>query len=196
MDYLLENLSPERFQEVCHALLIKAFPKIQCFPVGQRDGGRDAISYYLERDTKEFIVFQVKFVRRPQVEEAPHKLISEVVKNEGPKVQSLIPKGAKEYYLITNVPGTAFKEHGSIDTVQRTLNESFDIPAYCWWRDDINRRLDNSWSIKWSYPEILTGQDIIRFIIEKGLTEDAERRASAIRAFLRDQYSREALVLN
>ena len=46
MDYLLDNLGPERFQEVCHALLAKAFPKTQCFPVGQRDGGRDAVSFF------------------------------------------------------------------------------------------------------------------------------------------------------
>lgn len=191
MNYLLENLGPERFQEFCHALLAKAFPKLQCFPVGQRDGGRDAVSYYLETNSREFIVFQVKFVRKPEAEKDTHEWIKKVMQEEAPKVERLIPKGAKEYYLLTNVSGTAFPDSGSIDSVQETLNKSLSIPAQCWWRDDINRRLDESWGIKWSYPEILTGQDVIRFIIERGLNEDAERRASAVRAFVRDQFERD-----
>lgn len=33
MDCSLENLGPEKFQEICHALLVKAFPGTQCFPI-------------------------------------------------------------------------------------------------------------------------------------------------------------------
>lgn len=194
MDYLLENLGPEKFQEVCHALLAKAFPKTQCFPVGQRDGGRDAISYLMGDEQNGFIVYQVKFVRNPRAEKAPHEWLKDVVNEEAPKVRLLIPKGAKEYYLLTNVPGTAYPESGSIDTVQRIFDEHLDIPCQCWWRDDINRRLDDSWNIKWAYPEILSGPDILRLIIEGGLSEDAERRTSAIRAFVRDQFDRETEV--
>jgi hypothetical protein len=46
MDYLYENLGDERFQELCQALLVKEMPHVQCFPIGQRDGGRDAIAYF------------------------------------------------------------------------------------------------------------------------------------------------------
>ena len=42
MDYPLENLGPERFQQFCQALLAKEYPDMQCFPVAQPDGGRDA----------------------------------------------------------------------------------------------------------------------------------------------------------
>jgi hypothetical protein len=35
MDYPLENLGPERFQEFCQALLMKEHPSLQCFPVAQ-----------------------------------------------------------------------------------------------------------------------------------------------------------------
>ena len=73
MDYSLENLGPERFQEICHALLSRAFPTTQCFPVGQRDGGRDAVSYSALHASREIIVYQVKFVRRPLAEKEPHK---------------------------------------------------------------------------------------------------------------------------
>ena len=41
--YQYEQLNPESFQQLSQSLLLKAFPALQCFPVGQSDGGRDAI---------------------------------------------------------------------------------------------------------------------------------------------------------
>ena len=55
MDYPFENLDPERFQQFCQALLTKEFPNIQCFPVAQPDGGRDALSYLSEDEERGFI---------------------------------------------------------------------------------------------------------------------------------------------
>jgi hypothetical protein len=82
VDYQLENLGPERFQEFCQSLLIRQFPKLQCFPVAQRDGGRDALAYYLEGRGDEFIVFQVKYVRKPQAEAAPHDWLLGILEDE------------------------------------------------------------------------------------------------------------------
>lgn len=107
MDYSLENLGPERFQEICQALLSRAFPSIQCFPVGQPDGGRDAVSFSASNASRETIVYQVKFVRHPLAEKDPHKWLKNIVEAEASKVQALVPKGATQYYLLTNVPGTA-----------------------------------------------------------------------------------------
>jgi hypothetical protein len=45
MDYPLEQLGPERFQQFCQALISLEFPKVQSFPVAQPDGGRDAAAY-------------------------------------------------------------------------------------------------------------------------------------------------------
>lgn len=45
MSYPFENLDPEKFQHFCQALLTKEFPNMQCFPVAQPDGGRDAITF-------------------------------------------------------------------------------------------------------------------------------------------------------
>jgi hypothetical protein len=70
MDYLLENLGPERFQEMCQALLVQEMPGVQCFPVAQPDGGRDALAYPVDT---QFTVFQIKYNRRPQAEREPHK---------------------------------------------------------------------------------------------------------------------------
>lgn len=189
MDYQFENLSPERFQQFCQALLVKEFPNVQCFPVGQPDGGRDALVFLpSKKTTEEFIVFQVKFVRKPQAEIDPHRWLTEIIEEEAPKMEKMIPKGALRYYLLTNVPGTAHLDVGSIDRVNKILNDALEIPSQCWWRDDLNRRLDNAWSLKWVYPELMTGLDMLHYVLESGLSEDKERRTSAIKSFVRAQY--------
>lgn len=190
MDYPYENLSPEKFQLFCQALLAKDHPGIQCFPVAQPDGGRDATQMFFRfGDTKEFVMFQVKFVRQPQAEKDPHKWIVDIVADEAPKVKKQIRTGAKMYVLMTNVPGTAHPDTGSIDTVNELLTKELGIPCVCWWRNDLSRRLDSAWDLKWAYPELMTGPDLIRLVIEGNLSENRERRASAIRAFIAYQFS-------
>jgi len=189
MDYLYENLGPERFQQFCQALLVKEFPKLQCLPVAQPDGGRDAFTYFF--DTKKgFIVFQVKYVRQPKYEVGGdlHKWLTRIVEAEAPKINNLIPSGAKEFYLLTNVPGTAHLESGSIDKVQGILNTYIQVPAHCWWRDDLNRRLDNAWDLKWTYLELTSGTDILRYVMENGILDDKQRRTDAITAYIQRQY--------
>jgi hypothetical protein len=172
MDYPLENLGPDRFQQLCQALLVKEQPDVQCFPIAQPDGGRDAAAYFFEAGgSKRLAVFQVKFSRKPLTETDPHKWLLAILEDEAPKLSSLIPKGAVKYYLITNIPGTAHLDSGAIDKLNALLAKSLSIPTVCWWRDDINRRLDGAWSVKWSYPEIMTGPDFLRAVIESGLSE-------------------------
>ncbi|MGA3325121.1 MAG: hypothetical protein ABSF45_11660 [Terriglobia bacterium] len=188
MTHQYENLSPEKFQQFCQALMVRQFPRMQCFPIGQPDGGRDATSPIVNALSGGFVVFQVKYVRNPQSEVDPHKWLTGKIQEEAPKLRELIPKGAKEYYLLTNVSGTGHLESGSIDQVNQILAQNLDIPSECWWRDDLDRRMENAWDLKWSYPEVMTGPDLIRFVIESGLSEHKERRAAAIRAFLTAQY--------
>jgi hypothetical protein len=191
MDYQLENLGDERFQEVCQSLLVKAYPNLQCFPIGQRDGGRDAIAYIRNTGHDGFIVFQVKFVRKPNALQDAHKWLIDTVAKELPSVAKLIPKGARAYYLLTNVPGTAYPASGSIDQVHSILTSTLTLPSQCWWREDINRRLDDTWDLKWAYPEILSGADVLRYIVTNGASEATERRTNALRAFVRDQHDRD-----
>lgn len=189
MDYQFENLNPERFQQFCQSLLVKEFPDVQCFPVAQPDGGRDAVMYYPTAEmTNEYIVFQVKFVRNPHSIADPHKWLLDILRNEAPKVKSLLKKGAKGYYLITNIPGTAHPDTGSIDKALVILNHTLGIPCRCWWRDDLSRRLDNAWDLKWVYPEVMTGTDMLRAIIESELSEAKGQRSLALRTFIKRQY--------
>jgi hypothetical protein len=149
MDYPLENLDPERFQQLCQSLLVKAFPHLQCFPVAQPDGGRDAVSFIPDGDSDKFMVFQVKYARKPHTESDPHKWLMAIVEDEAPKVRELIPRGATQYVLLTNIPGTAHLDRGSIDKLNQLLADKLNVPSFCWWRDDINRRLDTAWDLKW-----------------------------------------------
>ena len=64
-----EDLGAERFQELCQTLLLKQYPRLQCFPVGMPDGGRDAA---VSRRTEDGIVVQVKFRRRTPLAEATY----------------------------------------------------------------------------------------------------------------------------
>src|ERR1035437_7210205 len=194
MDYPLENLGPERFQQFCQALLIREHPNVQCFPVAQPDGGRDATSYFVEQGRSKFIVFQVKYSRRPMAESDPRKWLMAIMEEEARKVKNLVPRGATQFYLITNIEGTSHLDVGSIDQLNDHFRAELEVPFMCWWRDDINRRLDNAWALKWVYPELMAGPDFLRAIVEFGISEQRDRREAAVRAFLAQQYSTDAQV--
>jgi len=184
LDYRYENLDPERFQELCQSLLLRQFPNLQCFPVAQPDGGRDATT--AKDNIPNAIIFQVKFRRSGEADS--EDWLRKTVEAELPSIRRLVDRGARQYKLLTNISGTAHPQSGTIDKAQDILNDLIPIPAQCWWRSDLNRRLDDAWDIKWTYPEVWTGLDAIRALIETHLSESQARRASAIRAFLRDQY--------
>jgi hypothetical protein len=189
MDYPYEQLSPEKFQLFCQALLTKEYPSMQCMPVAQPDGGRDAIQWVFTGEKKEFVMFQVKFARQPLAVKDSHKWLQDIIADEAPKVKNQILNGATKFILMTNVSGTAHPETGSIDLIDALLTKELGIPSSCLWRNDLSRRLDNAWDLKWVYSELMTGPDLIRLIIEGGLSENGQRRTGAIRAFLTSQFA-------
>lgn len=189
MGYLFESLGDERFQEFCNALIAKKFPDFQSFPVGQPDGGRDSLVYNMTSSKKNFLVFQVKYVRNPDTISDVHKWLTNIIKEEAPKIAKLIPKGAKKFYLLTNVRGTGHLDVGSKDVVNSILEREISIPSICWWRDDLGSLVDGDPIFKWSFPEIITGQDVLNAVLFEGIQESKERRESIIRAYLVDQYA-------
>lgn len=188
MDYQYENLGDERFQEFCHSIVNKEFPNAQAFPVGQPDGGRDSVAFSMSSTKKEFIVFQVKFVRNPKQIRDVHKWLLDTILKEVKKINKLIPKGATGYYLLTNVNSTAHLDVGSIDKLNKILEDSISIPSMCWWRDDLSGKINSDPMFKWSFPEILNGQDILNSALFENLNEHKERRENVIKAYLADQY--------
>jgi hypothetical protein len=138
-------------------------------------------------------VFQVKYAESPASLENPRKWVLDAVEKELPKIKRLLTRGLVHYRLITNVGGSAHLDSGSIDKLDDLLAQ-LPCPADGWWRDDLLGRLDDAWDIKWSFPELFTGPDLLRAIIDTGLTENKERRSSAISAFLADQCDEDARV--
>ena len=189
--YQYEQLNDESFQQLSQSLLIKEFPGLQCFPVGQPDGGRDAIVHLFEAtsDATGFILFQVKFARRELSPSEAREWLLRTLKGELPKVLAQITEGAKRFVLITNVSGTGHPETGSIDKLQALLEEHIPIPAQAWWRDDLDRRLDGEWDLKFAYPVLFSGADLLRLVVEQGSNEDRERRRNTIKAFLTGQFA-------
>jgi len=188
MTYAYENLGAERFQELCQAILVPQHPQIQCLPVGQPDGGRDAVLWrsHMQRRS-DSVVFQIKFSKNPSQKDE-RSVIEELIRTEAHKVSQLKQRGLEKYYLLTNVGGTSHYESGSIDRVNEVLSEEFAVEAYCWWRDDLDRRIDGNSSLKWSYPEILRGTDILQGLYEGRFGEEQARRMNAIKAYLAYQY--------
>ena len=188
--YQYEQLNDESFQQLSQSLLVKEFPGLQCFPVGQPDGGRDAIVRLFEPapDTSGFILFQVKFARRELSPSEARKWLLRTLRNELPRVRRQVGEGAKSFVLVTNVAETAHSKTGSVDKLQALLDEQIPIPAQAWWRGDIDRRLDDAWDLKFAYPALFSGTDLLRLVVEASPTEHRERRRNAITTFLSAQF--------
>ena len=90
--------------------------------------------------------------------------------------------------LVTNIAGTGHSGGGSIDKLQALLDEHIPIQSEAWWRDDLDRRLDNAWDLKFAYPQLFTGTDLLRLVFEASPSEDRERRLNAITSFLSGQF--------
>lgn len=192
MTYGYENLNDDRFQQLCQAVLTTVHKDVQCLPVGQPDGGRDAFVRNARTSTRqEPIVYQVKFSKNPGSKDE-RDVIAGLIKTEYEKVNILKERGLEKYYLLTNVSGTSHDNVGSIDKVNEELTEKIGVEAYCWWRDDLDRRIDANSSIKWSFPEILRGTDILEGLYKGKFEAANDRRILAIRAYLAQQYKYDA----
>ena len=187
MGYLYENSNPERFQHLCQSLLATEFPKLQCFPIGQPDGGRDG----WDPETK--TVLQVKFKRADEEENADWLIAT--LEKELPKILRLAERGAESYIIATNARGTAHEDVGRIDKVQKWLDENLPIPGTCFWRDEIDRRFDSaSVSLKLKYSELLSLEDGIEVVLGTVFGSNHERQQDAIRAFIAAQFESDKTV--
>jgi hypothetical protein len=155
------------------------------------DGGRDALAV---TDLRGTIVFQVKFARDPNAIKDPVAWVKKAIDGELEKVQELANRGATEYILITNVRGTSHLDVGRIDKVNEYLEEKVPLPASCWWRDDLDRRLDNNFDLKLRYPALLSGTDMLRLIWDRGESGQRGIENTALRAYLAAQYEQDKTV--
>jgi hypothetical protein len=181
-----ESLGDRRFQLFAQSLLSYEFPDLQALPVGQPDGGRDAISRGKQND--KFIIFQVKFVERPDYLDDVPTWVRGIIAKERANIERLIVRGAQKYYLVTNVYSSAHLDTGSIDLGHQELSSKISIPSQAFWRADLEVRLAKHRTLKWQYRELLTGPDVLEELVSAGISEDRSRRSDAIAAALGAQY--------
>lgn len=190
--YLYENLGDERFQQFCQTLLIAEFPDLQCFPVGQPDGGRDGFSRGGGEQGVSTVV-QVKFRRKDEKESADWMI--KALEKELPKIDRLVADGAERYIMATNASSSAHPRVGSHDRVQEWLDEHVSVPAEVYWRDELDRRLERAEpTVKLSYPTLLTGEDALLLIMAAQMGSNKKRITSTLRAFASAQFQKDEQV--
>lgn len=180
-EYQFENLGPDRFQKLCQALIHSKFENSQSLPVGQPDGGRDGLTYLEGKEG--FIVFQVKYVK-DHLRADKHEWLEDILDKEIIKLKKLIKDGAEGYYFVSNIEGTAHPNSGLIDRFNKKM-ENIGIPCFSWFRDDLVNILDDNIDIKWSYPEIINGRDILGMLIGKSIQN---HKIDVIKSYISDQY--------
>ena len=157
------------------------------------DGGRDA--FVRSGAPKDLFVYQVKFARNPSKQTDPAKWVIDAIKGELDKIRRLVERGMKRYIIMTNMGGTSHPETGTIDKVQAYLDANVTVPTQCWWRDDLDRRLDGAYDLKLHYPSLISGTDAIRLMWELACQgEGAQRRKRALNSYLGHQYEQDRFV--
>ena len=176
--YLYERLGEKRFQQLCGALLAHVFPDVACYPVGQKDGGRDAV----RSDRGRRFVYQVKWTNRRLRD--PVAWLDGAIREEAANIRRLVSEGAEEYILLTCVAGTAARGRGTMDRLDERLqvhSEIFGVPMSCWWQADIDARVDTApKELKWAYSDMLAGHDLVRCLIERDALEERDRELGTL----------------
>ena len=191
--YLYERLGEKRFQQLCGALLAHVFPDVACYPVGQKDGGRDAV----RSDRGRRFVYQVKWTNRRLRD--PVAWLDGAIREEAANIRRLVSEGAEEYILLTCVAGTAARGRGTMDRLDARLqvhSEIFGVPMSCWWQADIDARVDTApKELKWAYSDMLAGHDLVRCLIERDALEERDRElVTLLRKVVATQWQDDAKV--
>ncbi|KRE66723.1 hypothetical protein ASG92_15520 [Arthrobacter sp. Soil736] len=171
--YLYERLTEKRFQQLCSALLSIHYPKVQCFPVGQSDGGRDGVA----GKGQDRIIFQVKWSSK-RVQD-PVSWLTKAIEGEKENIERLVQEGASEYILMTCVAGTSSLGRGSMDRINQEIlkySKAFGIQMDVWWQADLDARVDSAPELKWTYSEMLAGTDAVQALI-LGKADDEHEKA-------------------
>ncbi|WP_255795354.1 WD40 repeat domain-containing protein [Mycobacteroides abscessus] len=184
--YCYENLSDEEFQKLCQVVIAGKFDRVTCYPVGQRDGGRDITRKIADGQ----VVYQVKWTKNPA--KNPVTWLANAVASESANIRAWVNAGATRYVLMTSVGGSAAAATGpngygagTIDKLAARLDtyaEEFGLDSMeCWWRDDIDALVSRlPGSVLWRFQKMLTGPEALRFLLAAD-REEAREAAESLR---------------
>ncbi|MFG2052252.1 NACHT domain-containing protein [Micromonospora sp. NPDC048935] len=184
MRYRYEDLGDREFQQLIQALLAHSLgPGLRAMPLGKADGGRDAVHAST--------VYQVKFTISPEAITKPVKWLLDAVDGEAEKIRALARRGAREYYLVTNVGGTGNLDKGTIDQLDAALEaraKAWSIRITAWWRETVDAQVSAAPAdLVRKFVRMLPADQILA-LIGRDDSEAARRRDRALRAYLLDQY--------
>lgn len=199
--YWYENLGEADFQRLCAAIIAHKFDKVRCYPVGQKDGGRDIKRTTVDGD----VIYQVKWSKNAVRD--PVTWLTKAVEGERAKIRRHVANGATRYILVTSVAGTSAmasdktgRGAGTIDRVDEaieTLRVELGLKEMdCWWREDLDAQVVNApTNILWRFQKMLAGAEAMRFVLEAGQAEfDQHRLALIIRKTVSAQWSQDSKV--
>jgi hypothetical protein len=186
--YWYENLGEHEFQKLCHAVITSKYDKVTCYPVGQKDGGRD-----IKREADGVpVIYQVKWSK--DAVRNPLGWLEKAVAGESAKIKQLLQAGAKRYVLMTSVAGTAAAATGgrgygagTMDKLDTKLGEyktEFGLDSMeCWWRDDLDAMVAAlPGSTLFRFSKMLAGVEAMRFLLE---ADQEERKSSKLARLVR-----------
>jgi hypothetical protein len=199
--YWYENLGEDDFQHLCSALIAHKYDNVTCYPVGQKDGGRD-----IKRKTSDGdLIYQVKWSKNAI--RNPISWLTTAIEGEKAKIKRHAADGATRYILITSVAGTSAMAkdasgHGSgtMDKLDKALADyatEFGLKLMeCWWRKDLDDHVVTApTNILWRFQKMLAGAEALRFVLEANHAEIAnDRLALLIRKTVSAQWSQDSKV--
>jgi hypothetical protein len=199
--YWYENLGEDEFQKLCQFLIASKFDKVTCYPVGQKDGGRDIT----QKTEAGQIVYQVKWSK--DAVKNPLTWLERAVTGESDKIKALAKAGATRYILMTSVSGTAAVATGRNGYGAGTINKldkkladyaiEYGLDSMeCLWRDDLDALVPKlSHSGLWRFQKMLAGPEAMRFLLNADQAELADTKlALLIRKAVGAQWSQDVKV--
>jgi hypothetical protein len=182
-EYRFEDLGDDGFQHMIQALLLHLHPNLTAPPIRQPDGGHDAFELQDSTGVKVFS-YQVKWVRDQREERDPVKWLKNIIKAEEANLRTMKARGTREWLLVTNVPGTAHEATGRIDRLNAHLaaeGKRLGLKMRAWWRNEVSRAVDTAPpELKFAYPDMLIGADIIRSITQTNFLIQRKNRLSLV----------------
>lgn len=90
------------------------------------------------------------------------------------------------------MPGSGRLSSGSIDRVQSYLDINFTIPAQCWWRGDLDRRLDGAPDLRRAYSGMMSGAGALGVLLqpERAEAPGTPSRGHAFVSYVREDSPR------
>jgi hypothetical protein len=151
-------------------------------PIGKADGGRDAL-----HGTS---VFQVKFTIAPDKVRDPVTWLLAAIDAESEKILELVARGARSYFLVTNVEGTGNLDSGTIDRLKIELgsrSSRWSISIEPWWRETVDAQLSAAPNdLVRPFIRVLPPDQILA--LTKLDNSGERRRDRVLLAYLRDRY--------